>query len=722
MRCLARVFVTAIACLVPGLALAGEAAQPAAAQAPESAPHAPVAEPPPVPIGLLDFARHPYATLPSLSPDGTQMAIVYRMEDKRALAIRSTAENGDPLPRVLGAIRYGPRWTRWTKNGRILLSVERFQPRTEMRTLEHSPEPPQPIYDRRGRVVGFMMPPQPPNKELPAGRLVYLLSFNAEKGSGRHLGRDWEDPVPIQDDVVDWLPGDPRRVLISYDEVERFAAQRVARPALQAMSVASGSLQTVMTPNKRIQRWFADHDGLVSLGEGDRPDGSKVLYRIEGRKLIEVPTYVTTLETSARFAAHSYDPDVIYAWATVQGRQALVALRLSDSAVEAVFAHPKFDVTGPLVFDETQRKLVGVGYVDDDVQLHALDESLAKERELMARAVPGLVLENVSESADKKLVLVRASSDVRPPVYFLYDRTKKVMRLELAEYPRLEGETLQAMTPVSYFARDGLEIPAYLTRPPGNPSNAPAIVLVHDGPAERAQRRFDPLVQWLARCGFAVLEPNFRGSSGYGLALRSAGIGEWGGAMQNDLEDAAAWLVSEGIADANRIGIYGRGYGGYAALMSVLRANAPFRAAASYGGPTDLELLLEDDERGRVEPDWSFSVMGPRRLKKKRLLELSPISHVASLDRPVLLLHPEYDERVRLEHSVRFAKLAQKAGKPVELVEFEGELHQLAWESNRVLWFEKLTTFFEQTLAAPQEAAPAPEATPVTTPIEEKTS
>jgi len=727
MRSLVRAVVTAVACLAPALARADEGMAPAAAEAREAAQQAAVAEPAPdaqppapVPIGLADFARHPFGTLPSLSPDGSQMAIVYRTEDRRALAVRSISGGEESPPRVLGAIRDAPRWTRWTKNGRILLSVERYQARTPMRALERAPEPPRPIYDRRGRLVGFTMPPQPPAKELPAGRLVYLLSFNAETGRSRHLGRDWEDPVPIQDDVLSWLPADPRRILIAYDEVERFASQRVARPGVEAMSATSGALRTLVMPDKRVQRWFADHDGMVSLGEGDRPDGSKLLYRRDGRKLIEVPTYVSTLEASARFAAHSYDPDVIYAWAPVQGRQALVALRLSDSAVEGVFAHPKYDVSGPLVFDEVQRKLVGVTYVDDDVQLHPLDESLARERELMARAVPGLVLENVSESADKKLVLVRASSDVRAPVYYLYERAKKQMRLELLEYPRLEGVALQPMTPVRYFARDGLEIPAYLTRPPGNPASAPAIVLVHDGPSERAQRRFDPLVQWLARSGFAVLEPNFRGSSGYGLALRSAGIGEWGGTMQNDLEDAAAWLVAEGIADANRIGIYGRGYGGYAALLSVLRASTPFRAAASHGGPTDLALLLDDDERERVEPDWSFSVMGARKLKKKRLAELSPISHVASLGEPVLLLHSQYDERVRLEHSERFAKLAQKAGKPVELVIFDGELHQLAREPNRVLWFEKLTAFFEQSLAA-SEAEPAPEAAPIIAPTEEKT-
>jgi dipeptidyl aminopeptidase/acylaminoacyl peptidase len=236
--------------------------------------------------------------------------------------------------------------------------------------------------------------------------------------------------------------------------------------------------------------------------------------------------------------------------------------------------------------------------------------------------------------------------------------------------------------------------------------------MVHDGPARRVHRRFDPLVQWLARSGFAVLEPNYRGSSGYGLELRAAGSGEWGGAMQDDLEDAARWLASEGIADARRVGIYGRGYGGYAALLGVLRANTPFRAAASYAGPTDLVELLEDDDKERVEPDWSHTVMGARKQKRSRLIELSPIAHVAKLDRPVLLLHPEHDERVLLEHSERFAKLAAKAGRPVELVVFPGELHELAREPNRMLWFEKLTAFFQESLAPPPEvpAAPAAEA------------
>ncbi len=677
-----------------------------AAVAPPAAP-SPAAPPP---LALSDFANHPYATLPALSPDGSQIAIVYRVDGTRAIATRSTAAEDESAPKLLGALRSRPRWLRWSKANRVLASIERYQPRTNLTALDRRAAPPTPIYGRvngQVMVVGYRIPPQPMPKQLPAGRIVHLISFNAESGRNRNLGKDWEDPVPIQDDVMNWLPADPGRILISYDPIERFVGLRGERPAVRLLSVTSGVARLAVAGNKRVQRWFADHDGEVRLGEGIADDGQHILFRRDGRKLVEVPMYVSALETSARFAAHSYDPDLIYAWAPVQGRQALVTLRLSDSTVEGVFAHPKYDVTGPLVFDETQRKLVGVGYVDDVPQLHALDESLAKERELMQKAVPGVVLEYVSESDNKQLVLVRASSDVRPPAYYLYDRTKKEMRLELLEYPHLEGEALAPMEPVSFFARDGLEIPAYLTRPLAKNANAPAIVLVHDGPDERVARRFDPLVQWLARRGFAVLEPNYRGSAGYGEKHRSLGLGEWGGAMQDDLDDAAIWLASEGIADPKRIGIYGRGYGGYAALLALSRAGSPFRSATSYGGPTDLVELLDDDEHGRIETDWSQRVMGARRLKKAQLAALSPLSQIASLAGPVLLLHAAHDERVRLDQSERYAKAARKLGKPVELVEFEGELHELAQEANRVLWLEKLTAFFEKTLAAETET-PAP--------------
>jgi dipeptidyl aminopeptidase/acylaminoacyl peptidase len=694
-----------------------DAATPGATASTAPAPAAnPAAAPaPPKPVGIADYAGHPRATLPALSPDGKQIAIVYRDDDTRAVAVRDVSAQDDASSRVIGALRYRPLWLRWTKDHRVLVSIERFQPRTLMPVPERDPEPPMPIYNRRGQIVGYHIPPQPPPKEIPAGRVTHLYSFDSTRERRRHLGRDWEIPTRIQDNVLHWLDADPKRVLISLDEAERFVSRRIEAPTVQTMTVSTGRLRTVVPPNRKVQRWFANHAGEVVLGESDTDKGGTVLFRREGRRAKEVSTFIPPLEATARFAAHAYDPDLIYAWAPIDGRQALVLLRLSDSIAEEVFAHPKFDVTGPLVFDHTQHKLVAVGYVDDTPQLHALDEKLATEIAKMKRALPGYTLEYGSESADHAFALVRASSDVHPPAHYLFDRAKNELRLELSERARIENETFAPMEPTRYFARDGREIPAYLTRPLDGTKPAPAIVIVHDGPDERVYRRFDPLVQWLARNGFAVLEPNYRGSSGYGVEHRSAGLGEWGGAMQDDLEDGAKWLVAEGVADAARIGIYGRGYGGYAALMGISRGGTTFRAAASHGGPTDLVELLEEDDRERVEPDWSRRIMGARRLKEEQLRALSPITYAATASAPVLLLHSEYDERVTLEHAERYAAAARKAGRSVALVEFENEVHELASEKNRVLWFEKLTGFFQNALApaAPTSApAAAPEIQP----------
>jgi dipeptidyl aminopeptidase/acylaminoacyl peptidase len=467
-------------------------------------------------------------------------------------------------------------------------------------------------------------------------------------------------------------------------------------------------LKRVVREDDHVQRWHADWNGDVRLGEADL-NGTYQLYLREGSRLTAVKTYVSALESEVRFAAYTTDPDVIYAWGPVQGRQALLTLKLSTGEADGVFAHPEVDVDGPLIFDDAHH-LVAVGYVDDVQRSQVLNENLAHEREAIERALPGLVIEPVSESADHRLVVVRASSDVRPPRYFLFDRTKRELSQEFSEYPALEDAELAPMERVTIWARDGLALPAYLTRPLGKKGKVPTVVLVHDGPAQRAMRRFDPLVQWLARRGYAVLEPNYRGSSGYGTKFRSLGFGQWNGAMQDDLEDAAAWLVNEGIADPERLAIFGRGYGGYAALMAVTRNPTRFQAAASYGAPTDLVALLEDDEQDRVESDWSQSVLGLRPRDDARLREASPVVAAPKFAKPVLLMHAEHDEHVRYEQAKGLAEALQKAGKAVELVTFPDELYEPGDEANRVLLFQKLTGFLDAHLGAPAEKKPAPPA------------
>ncbi len=658
-------------------------------------------------LTLETFAAHPQAALPSLSPDGRELAVVLRAGGKRLVVIRPALEGVATQPRAVGAVRSRPLWLRWTKD-RVLLSVERFQHEMLMDATEEPVRPPTPIFNRRGQVVGYDIGPQPLRKEFPAGRVTYVYAMREDRMRDWHLGRRWEDPVPIQDDVLSWLPADPRRVLISYDPAERIRGQ-VARPTVMSMSISTGAVKRVVRDDEHVQRWHADWNGEVRLGEAD-VKGAYVLFRRDGSKVVPVPTYVSALESDVRFAAYTPDPDVIYAWGPVQGRQALLTLRLSTGKADGVFAHPEVDVTGPLIFDDAHH-LVAVGYVDDVPRLQVLDEKLAREREAMERALPDLVIEPVSESGDHRLVVVRASSDVRSPRYFLFDRAKRELSEEFSEYPTLDDAQLAPMERVTVWARDGLGLPSYLTRPLTPPASGkpPAIVLVHDGPGDRAMKRFDPLVQWLARRGYAVLEPNYRGSSGYGTKFLSLGFGQWNGAMQDDLDDAAAWLAGQGIADPARIAIFGRGYGGYAALMAVARSPSKFVAAASYGAPTDLVELLEDDERDRVESDWSRSVLGLRPRDDARLREISPLFNVAKISKPVLLMHAERDQHVRSDQAEELAEALEKAGKPAQLVILQDELYEPADEANRVLLFQSLTEFLNAQLGA-AAAPPAPPA------------
>jgi dipeptidyl aminopeptidase/acylaminoacyl peptidase len=264
------------------------------------------------------------------------------------------------------------------------------------------------------------------------------------------------------------------------------------------------------------------------------------------------------------------------------------------------------------------------------------------------------------------------------------DREARRLDPLFSAYPDLENVRLDPMKAVEYTARDGLVIPAYLTTPVGGGRGPfPSVILPHGGPWARDVWGWDAEVQFLASLGFAVLQPNFRGSDGYGREFLERGYGRWGREMQDDVTDAARWLVEQGIADPARIGIYGSSYGGFAALLALAREPDLFRAGASFAGVTDLPTLLADD-------DWYLNA---------REVAISPVELAGEIRAPVLVAHGTEDWNIHVKQAEAMIDALEENGTPVLPLVYSGEVHGFIDERNAIDFYAQLGSFFRRHLA-----------------------
>jgi dipeptidyl aminopeptidase/acylaminoacyl peptidase len=491
----------------------------------------------------------------------------------------------------------------------------------------------------------------------------------------------------LDGEVIDWLSGSDGKVLMGrYYVPEMSTGKRTADTSegygVDLIDTHTGKSSTVENPKNDVS-YISDGRGNVRLMERDWTgrDGlyngkSTFYYRSTGSK--DWKELGTDDQDHAGIEPVAVDSGInaVYVRKRLDGRWALYRISLDGSLKsELVFAQPEVDVDGVVTVGRSGR-VIGASYATDKPYIEYFDPSYKQLAASLARALPNLpLIYFISASADEQILLIYAGSDSDPGHYYLFNRANKHLDELMLERPELEKVKLAHVQAVTYPAADGTKIPGYLTLPPGvdKPASLPTIVMPHGGPAYRDVWGFDWLAQYYAARGFAVLQPNFRGSTGYGNDwFVSNGFRSWKTAI-GDVVDAGHWLVSQGIADPAKLAIVGWSYGGYAALQANVVDPDLFKAVIAVAPVTDLQMLKDEsmDFRNALV-DNAYIGSGPDIIEQG-----SPARHAQMFKAPVLLFHGELDANVELTESKAMDEALKRAGKQSQLVVYPKLDHQL---------------------------------------------
>jgi acetyl esterase/lipase len=367
---------------------------------------------------------------------------------------------------------------------------------------------------------------------------------------------------------------------------------------------------------------------------------------------------------------------------------------------EVLAAHPQVDLTE---LRTSQGEVVGVRYEADKGGVAWFDEDLAKVQNALDKALPDSV-NFLSWSRDRQRFIAFAASDVSPGSFYLFERKSGKLQWLADSAPWIDAKKMSPVKPVRYAARDGLEIPAYLTVPKGSPGkNLPMVVMIHGGPwVEGDSWYYNPEVQFLASRGYAVLQPNYRGTTRYGWKHFSSSFKQWGLAMQDDITDGVEWAIAQGVADPKRVCIYGASYGGYATMMGLAKTPDLFKCGINYVGVTDLNLFATATWSDFANSDFlKFGIremVGDLTNDKERLKTTSPVEMASRIKAPVFMAYGGADVRVVPEHGTRMKAALEKAGQHPQWMLADGEGHGYREIKNEVMFYGAMEKFLAENI------------------------
>jgi dipeptidyl aminopeptidase/acylaminoacyl peptidase len=501
--------------------------------------------------------------------------------------------------------------------------------------------------------------------------------------------------------LLNLLPDDDKHILVTWNK------NRIAYTEVFKVNIYNGRSKRVLPNTGYAVGWMTDWNGDVRIAIEQQDLETRILYRKDTESEFEVINKFQTLERSWGPVGFDFDNKTLIVQSNIETDTAGLYFYDPEKRQmgELIYNDDTYDIGGPWVSRHKQ-KLIGVVYMADKPKRVMFDKEWATHIATLEATFPGEQVSIASLAKDESRMIIRVWSDRDPGSYYMYEptNTKRPLFKLVQGREWIKPEDMVPMMPIKYTARDGLTIHGYLTLPKNwtKGSPVPLIVNPHGGPWARDGWGWNPEVQMFANRGYATLQMDFRGSTGYGLKHRNDGNGEWGNKMQHDITDGVKWAIEQGYADADKVCISGTSYGGYATMAGLTFTPDLYKCGINNVGVTDVALLFETmDESWGASRARLMEQVGDAE-DKEFMAKISPVKHVDKIKAPVMIIHGRKDPRVVMQHADdlrdELERLGKKEGVDYEWLVKSNEGHGFRKQENIIEQYEKMDEFLKRFL------------------------